>query len=140
MSDKPWYHNGLRFSCTSCGNCCSGASGYVWVNQAEIEAIAQALEMSVEEFEASHVRRVGIRKSLAELSESNWDCVLLDPETRKCTVYDFRPRQCRTWPFWQSNLRNEAAWAETCEVCPGSGKGELYTIDEIESQVSVFRV
>ena len=24
MSDLPWYHAGLKFTCTQCGDCCSG--------------------------------------------------------------------------------------------------------------------
>ena len=67
-----------------------------------------------------------MRKSLIEYD--NGDCVFFDGKTRKCTVYDARPRQCRTWPFWDSNVRTPEAWAETCEVCPGSGKGKLYQL------------
>ena len=38
---KPWYADGLRFACTQCGNCCTGEPGFVWVNDAEIAAIAE---------------------------------------------------------------------------------------------------
>ena len=139
MAEQPWYKDGLRFKCTQCGNCCTGAPGYVWVNQAEVEAIAAELgESDVDAFEAEYVNKVGIRRSLREFP--NGDCVFFDNETRRCTVYNARPRQCRTWPFWDSNLKTPEAWAETCEVCPGSGKGELYQIDHIESQRKVFRV
>lgn len=92
----------------------------------------------VEQFEKLYVRRVGIRKSLKEFS--NGDCVLFDTEKRRCTVYKARPRQCRTWPFWDSNLRTPTAWQQTCEICPGSGKGKLYQLDEIESSRKVIRV
>ena len=139
MADQPWYQNGLRFKCTQCGNCCTGAPGYVWVNQAEIEGLAAARdETDVEAFEDQYVRKIGIRRSLREFP--NGDCVFFDNEKRTCTVYDARPRQCRTWPFWDSNLKSPAAWAETCEVCPGSGQGKLYQIEDIESQRKVFRV
>ena len=31
-ADSPeWYRDGLRFECTRCGACCTGAPGYVWV-------------------------------------------------------------------------------------------------------------
>ena len=40
MSKKPWYADGLQFECTQCGDCCTGAPGYVWVNKSEIEALA----------------------------------------------------------------------------------------------------
>ena len=136
--DNPWYKRGLKFKCTACGDCCTGAPGYVWVNKQEIEALAARLEMDVEAFERKHVRLVGIRRALLEYA--NGDCVFFDNQTRKCKVYDLRPRQCRTWPFWESNLRTPEAWTETCEVCPGSGKGKLYQLDEIEEQSAVVRV
>lgn len=139
MIDKPWYHKGLKFQCTQCGDCCTGAPGYVWVNQEEIESLAAQIgETDVEQFERLYVRTVGIRKSLKEFP--NGDCVFFDDQTRKCTVYGARPRQCRTWPFWESNLRTPEDWQRTCDVCPGSGRGKLYQIEHIEAQRKVVSV
>ena len=138
MSDKPWYHEGLRFKCTQCGNCCTGAPGYVWVNQEEIERLAAAVGEEVERFEKLYVRKIGVRKSLVEFP--NGDCVFFDGQTRKCKVYDSRPRQCRTWPFWESNVRTPETWAHTCEVCPGSGTGNLVPLNKVLEQVAVIRI
>lgn len=135
---EPWYKDGLRFKCTACGDCCTGAPGYVWVNQAEIVAIADRLKMAVAAFEKKYVRQIGVRRSLMEYK--NGDCVFFDNKSRKCKVYEQRPRQCRTWPFWNSNLRSPETWAETCEVCPGSGKGKLYQLEHIQQQAAVFNV
>jgi len=135
----PWYQDGLRFKCTACGDCCTGAPGYVWVNQAEINGMAGQLGISAEDFEAKYVRQIGIRRSLTE-DASNGDCVFFDNKSRKCQVYENRPRQCRTWPFWKSNLRTPQAWDETCQVCPGSGKGKLYQLEAIQEQANVFSV
>jgi Fe-S-cluster containining protein len=65
---------------------------------------------------------------------------LFDPQTRKCRAYEARPRQCRTWPFWASNLESPAAWEHTCQVCPGSGQGKLYQLTDIEAQRQVIRI
>lgn len=138
MDQEPWYKKGLRFECTQCGDCCTGAPGYVWVNQEEIEALAATVGEDTERFEEKYVRRIGVRRSLVEYS--NGDCVFFDGKARRCTVYAARPRQCRTWPFWDSNLKRPEDWAATCSVCPGSGKGKLYQIDFIEEQRKVFRV
>ena len=100
--------------------------------------MAAVVGLEVEEFEDQYVRKIGIRKSLVEFP--NGDCVFFDNESRKCNVYDARPRQCRTWPFWDSNLKSPEAWAETCEVCPGSGKGKLYNLEEIETQRKVTKI
>lgn len=126
----PWYKDGLRFECTQCGACCSGEPGYVWVEPEEIASMAGELDMGVAEFEQQYIRQVGNSKSLTEYD--NGDCILLDPETRKCTVYGGRPIQCRTWPFWDSNLEKKKDWKETCEICPGAGVGTLYTFEQIE--------
>lgn len=128
--ERPWYREGLRFECTQCGDCCTGEPGHVWVDQQEIEALARRMQMEVDVFERKFVRTVGIRKSLVEYSDG--DCIFLDPETRGCSVYEQRPVQCRTWPFWDSTLENRRAWKETCDVCPGSGRGKLYSFEEIE--------
>jgi Fe-S-cluster containining protein len=137
-NDSPWYADGLRFRCTGCGDCCTGAPGYVWVNQAEIDALAARLGMTVKAFEAAYVRQVGVRRSLVE--RANYDCVFLDGDTRRCQVYEDRPRQCRTWPFWKSNLKSPEAWADTCAVCPGSGHGRLYSLEAIEEQAAQIHV
>ena len=98
MDDQPWYQDGLRFQCVQCGACCTGAPGFVWVNKEEIAALAAALRLDAGEFERRYVRRVGIRKSLIELPGG--DCVFFHRESCTCQVYQERPRQCRTWPFW----------------------------------------
>jgi Fe-S-cluster containining protein len=139
MAQQPWYKAGLRFECTQCGECCTGAPGFVWVNKQEIESLAGLVPVGdVDEFERKYVRKVGIRKSLVEFP--NGDCVFFCAETKRCTVYEARPRQCRTWPFWDSNLRSEEAWEETCQICPGSGKGTLYQLGEVEKRRKVLRI
>ena len=138
MAGQPWFQDGLRFTCTQCGDCCTGAPGYVWVNQEEIAALARRFELSVDEFEHKYVRKIGIRKSLVECP--NGDCVLFDTQTRKCTVYEDRPRQCKTWPFWDSNLKSEESWAHTCQVCPGSGRGNLVPVEKILEQAAVMKI
>ena len=130
MVKRPWYRDGLAFECTGCGDCCSGAPGFVWVDDSEIAALAMEMTLHVDEFEHQFVRQVGMQKSLVEYPDG--DCIFLHPETRKCTVYAARPMQCRTWPFWNGNLRSLSDWKKTCDVCPGSGQGKLYSLAEIE--------
>jgi hypothetical protein len=129
MKQPLWFADGLRFSCTQCGNCCTGAPGYVWVTDQEVAALAARLGLGVGEFEAQYVRLVNGQKSLIELP--NGDCIFFDSQTRLCTVYEDRPQQCRTWPFWHSNIRSPADWQYTCSVCPGAGRGQLYSAAEV---------
>ena len=64
---SPWYQDGLQFTCSGCGDCCTGTPGWVWVNQQEIKAIAAEKGIEdTDEFEALYVRKIGARKSLKE--------------------------------------------------------------------------
>ena len=110
----------------------------MWVTAAEIEALAAALKIDPAVVEDSFVRSVGRRKSLLE--RDNGDCIFFDPETRGCLVYKARPHQCRTWPFWESNLKSSRTWARTCRACPGSGTGELVPLATIQARVAVVKV
>jgi Fe-S-cluster containining protein len=49
-----------------------------------------------------------------------------------CTVYEARPLQCRTYPFWSELLASEEVWRETAEGCPGIGGGAWHSRAEIE--------
>ena len=133
----PWYEEGLRFRCTRCGHCCTGTPGYVWVSEAEVQAIARHRGETAEQARALHTRPVGRRRSLRE--RGNGDCVFFD-RGRGCTIYPVRPRQCRTWPFWESNVVTPEAWEKTCEICPGSGQGELIPAEEITRRLQVIRL
>lgn len=134
---EQWYKDGLRFRCTRCGHCCTGEPGFVWVNDAELTAIARLRGETLEEVTTRHTRPTRYGLTLRE--KANGDCVFYDREAG-CTIYSVRPRQCRTWPFWESNLETPEAWEETCRVCPGSGQGELISAEEITRRLKVIRL
>ncbi|MFG0239686.1 MAG: YkgJ family cysteine cluster protein [Gimesia chilikensis] len=137
MSDQnseqePWYRDGLNFTCTQCGNCCTGAPGVVWVDDAEIKAIADLTGKSTGEILLMHTRLYAGRRTLKEYA--NGDCTFFDPEKRGCTIYEARPVQCRTWPFWNSNLKDKASWDSLSPDCPGAGKGAFVSFEEIQKR------
>ena len=129
---KPWHADGLNFTCTQCGNCCTGDPGVVWVNDEEIREIAEYLDKPVGEIRLFHTRLVSGRVSLTEYQ--NGDCTYFDPEKRHCKVYPVRPQQCRTWPFWRSNISSKEKWDEVCETCPGAGQGTFFSLEEVEER------
>lgn len=103
----------------------------MWVDPDEIAGLARAMDLEEEPFREKFIRKIGNRDSLIEYSDG--DCIFLEPETRHCMVYAARPIQCRTWPFWDSNLESKRTWGQTCRICPGAGEGKLYTLGEIET-------
>jgi len=135
-ADGPWYRDGLSFTCTRCGACCTGAPGYVWVDAEEIGALAAHRGETVEAFSRRFVRQVGRRYSLIE--RPGGDCIFWERGTG-CTVYEARPIQCRTWPFWPENVETPEDWEHVVEICPGSGQGRLYSADEIIESIGKVR-
>ncbi len=131
---QPWYHKGLRFSCTECGQCCTGAPGYTWLVQKEIEAIALHLKISVAEFVKRYLRRVGERWALLE-HPVNYDCIFL--KDKKCSIYQVRPKQCRTFPWWMGNLQSKADWEHAATYCEGINCGELVPYSTIAEQLAL---
>ncbi len=100
--------------------------------------MAAALDVDETQFGKRYVRQVGDRYSLIELPGG--DCVFFDPGVRTCRLYRYRPRQCRTWPFWPSNLHSAETFNEVARSCPGAGRGRLHTPEEIDRQRDVVRV
>ena len=135
--DEPWYRDGLHFSCTRCGNCCTGTPGFVWVSDEEVAALANFRDEPPDEVRALYTRMAKRGRTLRE--KDNGDCVFYDRE-KGCTVYPVRPRQCHTWPFWESTVDSPETWQQTCAVCPGAGQGELISAEEILQRVKVIRL
>jgi Fe-S-cluster containining protein len=116
--EEPWFAGGLRFSCTACGKCCTGASGSVFLSPADLERLAGFFRLPVGTFARRYTRVVKGRRVLIDRPGS-YDCVFLTGKT--CSVYDARPTQCRTYPWWPGNIQDPQSWAETAEVCEGIG-------------------
>ncbi|MEA3353339.1 MAG: YkgJ family cysteine cluster protein [Campylobacterota bacterium] len=90
--------------CAQCeGNCCIGESGYIWINKEEIIKLSEHLGISVEELGQNYLLKVGYRYSLKEkkIGDNNYACIFFDLEKKQCSVYEARPNQCRTFPFWE---------------------------------------
>ena len=54
-------------------------------------------------------------------------------EGKRCGVYQGRPNQCRTWPFWPENMKARVWNGEIARFCPGVGKGPLRSGAEIRA-------
>ena len=134
---QPWYRDGLRFTCTRCGHCCTGEPGFVWVGDDDLAALAEARGETLDEVKALYTRSTPRGRTLRE--KNNGDCIFYDRE-QGCTVYAVRPPQCRSFPFWDSNVATPEAWQQTCEVCPGSGRGELIPVEEITKRLKFIKL
>jgi len=134
---KPWYAAGLAFECGQCGRCCAGPEeGNIWVSEDEIFAIANHLNISIEQMQKIYIRKSGWRLNIIEDRQTN-DCIFLKPGSdgsKGCSIYGVRPAQCRTWPFWKINLATPNSWCNAGQRCPGINHGKKFTLEEIEAR------
>ncbi len=128
-----FYDDGLQFSCTRCSACCRFSSGYVFLSKNDIMRASAHLGISEEEFLTQYCRQVDlgheIRVSLTE--KENFDCIFWSQEKDGCSIYEGRPLQCQSYPFWPQ-LLNEKAWQAEKQHCPGIGSGKVYRKEEID--------
>jgi len=130
---KQFYKEGLRFECQGDGKCCvtRGRYGYVYLSFGDRRRLAAHLKLSLTAFTAAYTKKVD---GLYELQYTGKDCPFL--QDNRCRVYEARPWQCRTWPFWPENMDATVWEKEVVSWCPGAGKGRLYTADEIEKIIA----
>jgi Fe-S-cluster containining protein len=142
MGDQSFYAAGLRFSCRRCSSCCRHESGFVYLSENDLSRLANDLKMEYTSFIKTWCRWVPFargrergagRRSLRE--KSNFDCIFWKDG---CTVYDARPLQCRTFPFWDTVVSSPESWEAAGLSCPGINTGELHTGKEIENALRLM--
>jgi Fe-S-cluster containining protein len=130
----PFYANGLRFSCTRCSDCCRLEPGMVYLREKDLRSLVFRLKMGYTDFIETYCRWIPAygeeRLSLKE--KSNYDCIFWK---EGCTVYEDRPLQCKTYPFWLSMLDSEETWNSMS--CPGMGRVAMHGFREIESVLAL---
>ena len=133
-SDSPWWHQGIRFECQGSGKCCTshGEYGFVFLTLKDRKRLAKYLGLSTKEFTEKYCER---HQGVWHLKErpGQPDCLFL--KNKSCQVYEARPSQCRTWPFWPEVMDAKTWSKEVQNFCPGVGKGRLWSREEIQAKL-----
>ena len=122
--------DGLRFECQKCGACCIG-KGWVYLAEIDILSLMEGLDITREELEINYlVKNVGMYL-LAHRSDDR--CIFLEED--KCIVHDFKPYQCKSFPFWRIYIRSRENWDNASRRCVGINKGKLHSQAEVLSWI-----
>ena len=129
-----FYEQGLKFECQGSGKCCTshGEFGFVFLTQEDRRRFARHLNITTTAFTKKYCDRTNGIWHLKEDAQ-NTDCMFL--RNKRCSVYEARPNQCRTWPFWPEVMNAKAWKSEVASFCPGVGKGRTWSKDEIEREM-----
>ena len=120
-----------RFSCKMCSHCCSGEPGFVFLSESDIERASDELGLCKDEFLSLYARRIdyGTYYLYSLKERDDYSCIFLS--NKGCEIYQSRPVQCMTYPFWPGLCDSDQAWNEEKRNCPGLDSGKEYDEEEI---------
>jgi len=122
-----FYASGLKFTCKQCSSCCRYDAGFVFLSENDLNKLKSKMKMDRDAFIKIYCRWIMDKngKEILSLKEkSNKDCILWDSG---CLVYNQRPLQCITFPFWDSVVSSQAAWNMAASGCPGINNGDTHS-------------
>ena len=130
---KKFWQDGLDFTCQRCGRCCCGEPGIVYFSPQEFDHLVEYLNKT-----RNLTREQIIRDYFWPCRDSytarddfpDGHCIFFE---NGCTIYEYRPSQCRDFPFWKCNLASKREWDETAQMCPGMNHGKHWTAEEIQA-------
>lgn len=145
--------NGIRFSCQMCGDCCRGFNeGEVYLYKDDILRLANYLKLNnpegLRKFAKKYVKVINDSffwkppeaqrgrtyrfKTLAfRFTGEDDHCHFL--KDNMCSVHEYRPFQCRSFPHWNMLISNQRNFKDYTKKCKGlqNSKGRYYSREEI---------
>ena len=123
MNKKRWFDKAISFACTSCGKCCKSYKNQikVYVNIAEALQISDHIDMDIKDFQQKYIE-IHYDQDSNELislksNDTKSNCIFL--KENQCSIYQVRPTQCRTYPYWPQIMLDKASWLEEAKACEG---------------------
>lgn len=93
--------------------------------------MAESLGLSDEDFFLEYCEIIDLRvaKRVSLVATRSGRCVFWGKDG--CQIYEQRPLQCRTYPFWVTNLVDVDAWRRLGKTCHGVNQGRRWSPGEI---------
>ena len=134
---EPWYmeESELPFECTGCGKCCR-TKGDVYMDPEETLAASKLLNLSVREFTDQYAKMEDVESgwTLLRSKSEEGSCIFLNEENNQCQIYEARPLQCSTYPFWPRIMSNKNSWNEEVRIFDTDDEttttGKKWTLEE----------
>ncbi len=106
--------NKIQFKCKQCGKCCG--IGFIYLKRREAAVMAAGLKMPLREFKKKYTTFFLFLGRALKWREDGF-CVFMSGN--KCSIYDIRPEQCRTWPYWKRITNNNHELKRAQKYCLG---------------------
>ncbi|MBW7857467.1 MAG: YkgJ family cysteine cluster protein [Leptonema sp. (in: Bacteria)] len=127
----------FKWTCTACGQCCRGP-GAVYFTENDLVNIRQYLNLD-KPSKTNQEKWNRILKKLVQKKQNNFfvhqtdDACMFLGKDNKCTIYEVRPLQCRTFPFWTSNFEGKESYQALKALSPGvrNGRGQPFSNQDV---------
>ena len=97
----------------------SNANDYIINKQNYMYSIQQVKDTSATPSTRSHIQNTRLQHSVSSSSSDDIErCIFLAPDN-KCQIYQVRPTQCRTFPYWPHTVASKYDWERTQAQCEG---------------------
>lgn len=124
-----WWSDGVMFTCLpDCGRCCDEPDGLVHLSRRDAERLAKHHSLPLEEWLDRDCRKLHDGRWVLLSKPEDRTCIYI-LEDKSCEVHIAKPAQCRAYPFWGENMREDSAWRRTKQTCPGLDHPEAILID-----------
>lgn len=121
VTDNLIRNNGLSFTCTGCGGCCQN-EGDTWFTTHEFCRLVSSLGLPVEDVLDIYVSDIvahWVKMKHKVCIDTGVDqCIFLDASSgnKKCSIYEYRPIHCKTYPFWPMIVSTSTTWLNEGQV------------------------
>lgn len=134
---EKFYEKGLEFQCKQCSWCCGNGPGVVYLSLEDLARLCEFSKTNYVDFIKKYCRWVMYtdgNEVLALQEDKQYRCILWKDG---CSMYDARPVQCSTYPWWDWLCGSKEMWQECGKTCPGIGSQKMWTKEQIEEQIKL---
>jgi uncharacterized protein len=117
----------MDFKCQRCSDCCRIDPGVVLLTENDADTISRHLKTGRDKFISEYCRAIERNgKFNVSLKEKpNYDCIFWNGS---CLIYEARPLQCRTYPYWPGVVESRHSWNDEAKRCAGINKPGVLTL------------
>ena len=117
-----------KINCQNCGNCCMTMTP-TW-KKSEVKRLATHLGMTYDEF---YQKWLYTEESTGDIMNDSTPCQFFDQKNGLCTVYEFRPHDCATFPhlYRKDFVDQIEVYTANLHRCPAT----LVAVEHLEKAV-----
>lgn len=152
---KLYVPENFSFKCQDCGDCCRHEPGFVLILDKEIRRISKFLKIPSTQFLQDYcypfgqieisidgkIDKTKFKQIYSLKEKDNFDCIFWEKKNEKnscgCNIYNVRPLQCRSYPFWLSSFNDKESFNQNIKRCRGfmTDGGQIFNKKTIYKKV-----